>query len=335
VEGGAVTQPAPTTALAKRNRGGTLARVDVEKNLRRAAELAKNAYAENTRRAYESDVEDWKAFASELGVAFCPAESAAIAAYIGYLEEERELAPATIKRRCSAISKLHKDAKVDNPTADPKIRELLRALSRTHPPPRGGAEPFTMEMLAAILSDEELPLRNRALLGVALVTGMRRSELVSLIWQDVKVERRGVAILLRKSKTDQEGEGQVKALPFSRIEKVCSARTLLAWRDASPDNKAKDRVFSISGQTVYDVAKKVVEKLGFDPTRYGAHSLRAGLMTSASQRGVPLPIAMGASGHKTPEVAVRYTRISDAFNNLAHQEVVEGIAEAYEKEKQR
>lgn len=323
-----VSSAAKSTALARIPKTTALARVNVADDLRRADELARNAYASNTRRAYRSDVADWSAYAAKAGVVDLPADPAALAAYIANMEA-RGLSASTIRRRSTSIANLHRENGKPNPFEDDRLRRVLRGHAREHTvASRGGKTPFTPETMAMVMLHPKVKLRDRALLGVGIVTAIRRGNLVALKWGDIEDRPQGVAVHIRRSKTDKLGKGAVKAIPYSSIPERCPARALQKWREANPGRKKTDLVFPVSTQTVADVVKRAVKLAGLNPDDYGGHSLRAGLATTASDANIPQSEWMGATGHKSHEVASRYARFADAFGNRAYGAMVEAIARA-------
>jgi site-specific recombinase XerD len=321
------SKKAATTALVLA-RPTALEHVDVADDLKRADELARNAYASNTERAYRADLNDWCAYADKAGVPRFPAQPAALAAYISNMEK-RGLSGATIRRRMSAIAYEHRRRGDESPLKDKHLRLVLRGHAREHTvASRGGKTPFTPETMALVLTHPKMKLRNRALLGVGIVTAIRRSNLVALTWADIQDHAKGVTVTIRRSKTDKFGAGAVKAIPYSSDPDVCPARILQKWRAANTDRKKTDLVFPVSTQTVADVVKRAVKLAGLDPENYGAHSLRAGLATAAAEANLPQSEWMGATGHKSHQVASGYARFADAFGNRTYGLMVEAIAHA-------
>jgi len=326
--------PKPPKGRSKKTVGTALAlarptaleHVDVADDLKRADDLARNAYASNTQRAYRADLNDWYAYADKAGVPRFPAKPVALAAYIGNMEK-RGLSGATIRRRMSAIVYAHREKGKKSPLEDKALRRVLRGHAREHTvASRGGKTPFTPETMALVLTHPKMKLRNRALLGVGIVTAIRRSNLVALTWADIQDHAKGVTVTIRRSKTDKFGAGAVKAIPYSSDPEVCPARILQQWRAANPSRKKTDLVFPVSTQTVADVVKRAVKLAGLDPDDYGAHSLRAGLATTAAEANLPQSEWMGATGHKSHQVASGYARFASAFGNRTYGLMVEAIA---------
>jgi integrase len=169
-------------------------------------------------------------------------------------------------------------------------------------------------------------IRDRSLLLLGFAGAFRRSELVSLDVSDLEFVDRGLLVNLRRSKTDQEGEGRKIAIPFARGA-VCPVRALRDWLEIGgithgPIFRPINRHGNISGErlTAHAVATIVKERaaaLGLNPARYAGHSLRAGLITSAAAIGVSVWKIKAQSGHRSDAILSRYIRDADLFTNNA------------------
>jgi integrase len=326
--------PSPTTALA-RTGPRALARIDVEEDLRAAADLASSSVSPNTRRAYRSDIADWLEYARAAGASALPAEPAAIAAYVANMDRKRGLKPSTIRRRCAAIAKLHKDKGHPSPIGNDMVRKVLQGLARTNRTPQTKKMPLSADLVREIVLDAKTSKRDRAIILVGVVTSMRRSELASLRWPDVAKHREGYVIHVPFSKTDQTGKGMVKALPRSPDEATCPVRALDEWRAASTrrGGNKDELVFRCSEQTIANVVKRLVGRTGADVADYGGHSLRAGMMTIASEEGIALTESMKQSGHKSMSVASGYVRSAEIFQGQAPKAVLNAVARGSTKRK--
>lgn len=296
---------------------------DVAESLDRAAELVEASLAQATIEAYRLDMADWTAWAEPRGVTMWPIEVAALAAYIGHLEKAGK-SVSTISRRCVAISRLCRDHGLVSPAADPMIGRLMQGLRREHAGEKTPKRAFTADLVRNFIENEKTSARDRALAAVAFVTGLRRAELVALKWSDVTEcpDTAGLVLYVRRSKSDQTGEGAHVAVPRTFAD-VDPAKLLLDWRESS---KNTDLVFPISVATVLRVAKRIAMLAGLDPAEYGAHSFRSGLCTTAARAGVSLAESMQASRHKSADVAASYVRTVAASENQAHRAAADALA---------
>lgn len=246
----------------------------------------------------------------------------ALCAYIGHMDS-RELSVSTIRRRCSAIAFQHRGARdksgqiLPSPTDDARVRAVLKGLARERGSAQKGKTPVDGEMVGAALRSDAFSLRDKALLAVGYVTGMRRSEEVEILFEGILRVPDGLVFTIRSSKTDQEGKGQVVGMPRNDEDpSVCPVRIFDAWWESLGKPK-EGPVFPFSTMTVYRVVKKLAKFVGRNPADYGAHSLRGGLATNAALEGVALGESMNATRHKSADVAARYVRVR-ASQNRAH-----------------
>lgn len=299
----------------------------LQDDLREALDLVTESTSSNTKRAYAADRADWEAYAKLNGLTVFPIAGDALCAYIGHLVG-RGLSVSTIERRCSALSSMHRDRFDDDgepiatPLDSPKVRTVLRGLRRRRQPPKQ-KKPLTGSMIWS--AREHLSQRDWLICAAGFITGRRRSELAELVWDDVQQYDEGIALKIRFSKTDQEGKGQVVAIPFAEDPHACVARGILTLRPSPFDGTRS--VFGVCAQTINRIVKRLADLLGEDASEYGGHSMRAGLATSSSMNGIDMQVWMKATGHKTVSVAQRYVRIS-AFENPAFKGAVESIVRA-------
>lgn len=318
----AAAEPPPTTALARRQPAGAIARRGIASDLSRAVELADKSSAANTQRAYKADWEDWRLYAESEGLQLFPVTPDALCAYIGHMDS-RELSVSTIRRRCSAIAFNHRGARdkggalLPSPTDDARVRAVMKGLARERGTAQKGKTPVDGEMIGAACRSKQFSLRDKAILAIGYVTGMRRSEEVAIDFSGILRPPDGIVFTIDSSKADQEGKGEVVGLPRNDDDPdVCPVRIFEAWW-ASMGKPKSGRIFPFSTMTIARIVKRAATFAGRDPSDYSAHSLRAGLATNAAIEGVALQESMKATRHKSADTAVRYVRVS-ASQNRAH-----------------
>jgi integrase len=308
----------------------------LEQSLRHAADLAEDALSPATRRAY---ADDWKAFstwAQARGIStVIPIPVPICGAYLADLETAG-LRVTTIRRRLSGLAAAHLSVRGEDgepfepPTTDPAIRRILKGLARRRASQGerpNKKRPLDPSMASAAL--EEIGVRDRAIVLVALVTGLRRSELAAARWRDLEPADDGWILWVGQSKTDQLGVGQAVAIPRGR-GLGCPVRALRDLRlqldrfdRAGPDHS----VFGCGPWTIAQVIKRVAAIAGEDPKQFGAHSTRAGMLTAASRAGVPLADIMAQSRHASPKVALGYIRPGEQARNPAARAIVDALGE--------
>ena len=279
----------------------------------------KNSKANNTLRAYQSDFKDFSNFCSKNGFSSMPTEPKIIALYITNLSKKSKF--STLKRRIASISVIHKLKGQYLDTKHPIIMENLHGIKRTLGSRQKAKKPILINDLKLIIKaiDEEKKerFRNRALILIGFAGGFRRSELVNLENHDIEFVDEGVKILIRRSKTDQSGEGIMKAIPYFDNQEFCPVIALKKYINLKLKNKSNDKIFAISDKSVALIIKRYAQKAGLDASRYAGHSLRSGFATTAAEFGAEERNIMVMTGHKTTQMVRRYIQEANLFKNKA------------------
>ena len=276
----------------------------------------KNSKANNTLRAYQSDFKDFSAFCAKNGLSSIPTQPKIIAIYITHLSKSCKF--STLKRRIASISVIHKLKGHYLDTKHPIIMENLHGIKRTLGSRQKGKKPILINDLKLIIKaiDEE-NIRDKALILIGFAGGFRRSELVNIDYEDIEFVSEGVKILVKRSKTDQSGEGTVKAIPYFDNKEFCPVLTLKNYINQKITIKSEGKIFGISDKSVALIIKKYAEKAGLDPSKYAGHSLRSGFATTAAEFGAEERNIMAMTGHKTTQMVRRYIHEANLFKNNA------------------
>ena len=163
------------------------------------------------------------------------------------------------------------------------------------------------------ITSELKKLRDKTLILVGFSGGFRRSELVAITRDDVEFVKEGVKIFVKKSKSDQSGEGMTKAIPSFKYVEYCPVDHLKNWMI---ENK-NDLVFPISDKNVALIIKKHALSAGLDEKKYAGHSLRSGFATTTAEYGADERNIMAMTGHKSVDMVRRYIKEADLFKNNA------------------
>ena len=294
----------------------------------RLAGYVSQAKAANTRRAYAGDWRHFVAWCRAQLAAPLPAMAETVALYATALAATART--STIARRMAAISQAHQMAGYPSPTADVRVRTVLGGIRRAKGVAPRVKKPVLVEDLRAMLATLPATLggvRDRALLLVGFGGAFRRSELVALNWEDIEFATEGLAVTIRRSKTDPEGQGRRVGIPRGRQEETCPARALLAWRDvaggdAGPvfrpvDRHGNLRTSRLSDRAVARIVKRALPAGRYDPAEYAGHSLRAGLATAAAMGGASERAIMRQTGHRSLTIVRRYIREGSLFRENA------------------
>ena len=276
----------------------------------------KNSKANNTLRAYQSDFRDFSAFCAKNGFSSMPSQPKIIAFYITHLSKSSKF--STLKRRIASISVLHKLKGHYLDTKHPIIMENLHGIKRTLGSRQKAKKPLLINDLKLIIKviDEE-KIRDKALILIGFSGGFRRSELVNIHYDDIEFVTEGVKILIKRSKTDQSGEGSVKAIPYFDNQEFCPVVALKNYVNKKFANNNEGKIFDISDKSVALIIKRYAEKAGLDASRYAGHSLRSGFATTAAEFGAEERNIMAMTGHKTTQMVRRYIQEANLFKNNA------------------
>ncbi len=299
-------------------------------------------HASNTRRAYAADWADFAAWCAEAGEGALPATPKAVAGYLHHLAEAGRKV-ATIQRRLAAIADRHRSAGLPTPTEEADVRRALRQIRRTigvRQDPKAPVLVDDLRAMVATLPEDPRGLRDRALLLVGFAGAFRRSELVGIRLEHLRFTKRGVVVTIPFSKTNQVGEHEVVALAHGDDPATCPVRALRAWLQAAgmglPAKGKAGPVFvkidrhgkcwdrPLTPQYIAALVKRAVAGAGIRPDgeddespldldRYAAHSLRAGLVTSAALAGLNEVEIAETTRHKSLDTLRRYRRIADPF----------------------
>ena len=274
----------------------------------------------NTIRAYKSDFNHFVNFCKKNNFKPLPADPKIVSFYITDLSSTSKV--STLKRRLASISVIHKLKGHYIDIKHPLIIENLMGIQRKKGVFQKSKKPILINELKEIISiidnsekDERKKARDKALMLIGFSGGFRRSELVNIYLEDLEFTKEGVKIFLKRSKTDQSGEGMIKAIPYFKDINFCPIHSLKRWIEISQINKGL--IFDISDKMVAILIKKYLSEAGFDSEKYSGHSLRSGFATVAADSGADEKSIMTMTGHKTTQMVRRYIKETNLFKNNA------------------
>ena len=312
--------------------GGNLANwTDKEKE--EIGKILSARFSGETKRAYKRDFQVFREWFNGRypDLVIWDSDPEIIAQYILYLKGEG-YAKATIQRRVYGVSKAFKEKGFDSPVNTLQIQQVMKGYARLTRDQRTKQAPpiradHLEEVLRKLYEQKSIKaLRDRTILLIGWIGAFRRSELVSLKWENVGQNEQGITIFLENSKTDQEGKGGYKAIPYRGAVSSCPVRTLEEWRgmfnelrlttpyifpEIKRGDVVKDNPLHFKGQAVNVLVKKYFGK------EYTAHSLRAGFVTEAARKGASLPSIMQQTHHKDIYVVMDYVRGENIFEGNA------------------
>jgi|TARA_B110000977_G_scaffold73896_1_gene99979 site-specific recombinase XerD len=293
----------------------------------------KSSKATNTVRAYKSDFNDFGLFCAQNGFKSLPSEPKIVSLYLTYLST-KEAKISTLKRRLVSIGVIHKLKGYYLDTKHPSIIENIMGIKRRKGSIQLAKKPILISSLKKIINvideqdkEEIKKFRDRSIILVGFSGGFRRNEIVSLDYDDLDFVPEGLKINLKRSKTDQFGEGFTKALPYFDNSQYCPVVSLKKWIEISKiKSGAVFRRFCrgsrlsenrLTDQTVALLIKEYLKLTGIDSKNYSGHSLRSGFATSAAESGVEERSIMAMTGHKSTEMVRRYIKEANLFKNNA------------------
>ena len=289
--------------------------------------------ADNTVKAYKSDFKDFGLFCAQNGFNSLPTAPKIVSLYLTYLST-KENKMSTLKRRLVSIGVIHKLKGHYLDTKHPTIIENIMGIKRRKGSIQKGKKPILINSLKLMINviDEQnkediKKLRDRTIILIGFSGGFRRNEIVSLDYDDLDFVPEGLKINIRRSKTDQFGEGSIKALPYFDNSQYCPVISLRNWLNISKINSGSIfRRFSkgsklsenrLTDQTVALLIKEYLKLAGIDSKNYSGHSLRSGFATSAAESGAEERSIMAMTGHKSTEMVRRYIKEANLFKNNA------------------
>jgi integrase len=311
----------------------------------RAADFARASRSVATLRVYRSDWADFSAWCTIVNLERLPADPTTVGWYLTARVDT--LSVATLGRRVATIAVAHKLAGHRLDTRHPAIADVLSGIRREYGHRRAPKKAISVDELRAML--RKLPatvagIRDRAILLIGFAGAFRRSELTALDIGDLNITSRGVAITVRRSKTDQQGQGATIGIPRSR-KATCPVAALEAWLSRLPiestyqDDRDQNKntpimpvfrpvsrhghisLLRLSDEALAEVVKNAAKRIGLDPSQYAGHSLRRGFMTAASAAGADLAPIMRQSRHRSVSIAMGYIEQGQIFNNPASKAI--------------
>ena len=293
----------------------------------------KSSKSDNTLRAYKSDFKDFGLFCAKNGFKLLPSEPKVISLYLTHLST-KDIKMSTLKRRLVSIGVIHKLKGHYLDTKHPSIIENIMGIKRRKGSSQKGKKPILISNLKMLIkaidkqkNDEIKKLRDRTIILIGFSGGFRRNEIVSLNFDDLEFMPEGLKITLRRSKTDQYGEGLLKGLPYFNNPEYCPVLSIKKWLDFSKINTgplfrrfnkgSKLSEKRLTDQTVALLIKRYLELAGIDNKNFSGHSLRSGFATSAAESGAEERSIMAITGHKSTEMVRRYIKEANLFNNNA------------------
>ena len=292
-----------------------------------AAEYVRRSRSDATRTAYRIH---WRAFMSwseQHGRPAMPADPRTVADYAAELAQAGAKL-STIRLKLAAVSNAHRAAGAPNPVTTELVRKTMQGIARTHGSARAKKAALSLgelKAMSASLGDDTRGRRDRAILTLGFSGAFRRAELCALDVSDLRFTQGELIVTVRRSKTDQEGQGFSKRIPAAADPKVDPVKAARDWLELAgiaagavfrPVTKAGDvSPTRLKSRNVALIVKSAAGRIGIPPAQFAGHSLRSGFITEAARRDVPEYAIMAVSGHRSSAIMRGY--IHDAGNAQA------------------
>jgi integrase len=294
-------------------------------------EFLRNSKSDNTKRAYRSDWNKFCSWCSEVDKKNLPADPKTVAMYISYLAHDKSI--STISRSLTSISQAHKILSIQSPTIHPEVIETFKGIKRKLGSNQKHSKPLVLKELEKVIKSITptfIGHRDKAMILLGWAAALRRSELVSIEFDDIECVEEGIILTIRKSKTDQEGEGYRIGIPHAMKKDLCPVKALKNWISLSKINYGPI-FFRIGPKTTYSIdiserkrlsersvnkmVKRRIKKAGYVNKNYSSHSLRAGFITSAAAAKIPEYQIQIHTRHRSTKSLRGYIRDGSLFNS--------------------
>ncbi|MCS0590414.1 site-specific integrase [Massilia norwichensis] len=282
------------------------------------ASYAAAAQSNATTRSYDADVRHFKQYGGSI-----PATPTMVAEYLANFAGI--LAVSTLQHRLIAIHRAHTDQGLPSPVTNSLVKRTMQGIRRTFGIKQRRVTALVKDDLLEMMIhiDKQMTMRaarDKALILVGFAGAFRRSELVRLRYEDITQYDSGMELLIRRSKTDQEGAGRTVFIPYAHGNR-CPVKILKRWLaladiESGPLFRPINRHDQIVGtkaltpQSVALIVKASMRMVAGDEAAkmVAGHSLRAGYCTEAATVGMPAHIIQETTGHRSLTVLAGYIR---------------------------
>lgn len=273
----------------------------------KARGYAEASRTDSTLRTYRSAWSRFEVWCSMRSLSALPASPQTVAAYLA--DAADSLKPQTLRKHLAAISVVHKVRGLDSPTTHEAVRLTMAGVARVKGERRSPKKALRVSHVRRcldVLGDLPVDTRDRAILLLGFLTGLRRSEIAALDLGDITFEPEGVVLHLRRSKTDQIGRGRDVLAPYQAREEACPVRALRAWLVLRGEQEGPlfirlDRAARgferLSGRGIARMVQRLAARASLDPSLFSGHSLRRGFCTEASRLGASETEISRSTGH--------------------------------------
>ncbi|MDQ2730072.1 MAG: site-specific integrase [Armatimonadota bacterium] len=285
----------------------------------------------NTRRAYDADWKDFSGWCEQYGFTPLPAAADVLCLYLA--ERSGACKVATLQRRLSTINRMHEQAGAPSPTKMEMVRAVWQRIRESRNESSEGKDAIDLDIIGKMVSvqpDNILGIRNRAILLLGFAGGFRRSDLMNLNWEDIAIKEESITVRIPDGRSAPASGFRELTISAGQHPATSAVRAVEAWLEASSiQSGALFRTINrqgllqetrLSERAVALVVKEAATAAGLDGSRFGAHSLRLGLVMAAAAAGVSPEEIIEQTGHRSTRMIHRYARRSKQEpKNIASQ----------------
>ena len=287
---------------------------------------AQRVYPAATLKAWRCDGIIFAAYCRSRQLSALPATPETVAGFVLHCKEMGKK-PATVRRYLSTIARLHRAAELFNPCcvrsrADGSEGDDQRGV--VAPAPGEGAWGWRKSRSFLNSPGDNLPtVRERAMLCVAYDAMTRRSELIAIDVEDLKFLEDGTGrLLIRRSKTDQAGEGHIAYLSRQTVRYLQAwlqkagikegpvFRRIIGRGTVTYDRQGKGRIGGrLSPEAVARAFKAVAKFLNMpadEVEQVSGHSVRVGATQDLLALNIDLASVMQTGRWKSHRMPMRY-----------------------------
>ena len=306
----------------------------LEELLRENMRLASGIIAKRTNETY---AENWLKFTQWCILAnrqALPATAETVALFLTSILADRKVKTARIY--LSAILHHHRKHGVSPPDTAP-ARVILMGAQRLRGERPVQKSALSIGQLREMIRHIRLPdpwlTRDRAVLLFGFATALRRTSIADMRLSHLGFPPQGMIVHIPREKQDQAGAGRDIGIPLARDPEMCAVRAIRDWLKLRGDRPGylfdglragnpraaviRNDIFRPDRRmhdTVNAIVKHAVHSIGLDPARYGAHSLRAGFITSALESGAGEILTARHTGHHSLATLRLYMRPENPFS---------------------
>lgn len=296
-------------------------------------DAAAASLALGTRRAYASALRAWRLWCQERGVSALPAEPTQVALYLTQMAKAG-MSVSSLDRAVAALRHAHLDAGLPDPGTSRGVSKVRQGLRRkVGSAPRAQAHPFSTDEIRRIVTCIDTSSlrgkRDRAIILLGYAGALRRSDLSALDTRDAAFRAKGIVLKIKKSKSDQEGQGEYVGIvrgqhpetdPVSAVYEWVKAAGLkpsdplfmpVSWSDIRPTFRRMDP------RSISRVIAARSEASGLSDLNISGHSLRAGHATTATERGVPATRLARTTRHRNLTTLATYVRPAEVLDDTS------------------